>query len=175
MVIAKIWYAGTSYKSSGTLHTNVLKSAIFAPIFAPILGWTTDRSASFENPSFVQSFSLFKLVSRAKQSLPVISLEIPVRPSVRRGQKSNPRKFGAIATKEGANPQTYQCMPAEDEWTESTWTHGLDGRLQHSSSYVQYWRKSKRKQICRERVESRSRLMNSTGKSWYKLQALVNI
>jgi len=26
--------------------------------------------------------------------------------SVRRGQKSNPRKFGASATKEGANPQT---------------------------------------------------------------------
>ena len=41
MVLDKIWCAGTSYKSTGTFHTNVLKSAIFAPIFTPILGWIT--------------------------------------------------------------------------------------------------------------------------------------
>ena len=55
-------------------------------------------------PSFVQSLSLFKWVSRAKQSLPVISLEIPVRPSV--VDKNQTLGNLAQVTIEGANPQT---------------------------------------------------------------------
>jgi len=45
-------------------------------------GGGEEAATGRRNPSFVQSLSLFKWVSRAKQSLPVISLEIPVRPSV---------------------------------------------------------------------------------------------
>eukprot|EP00574_Skeletonema_japonicum_P012210 CAMPEP_0201716668 /NCGR_PEP_ID=MMETSP0593-20130828/2592_1 /ASSEMBLY_ACC=CAM_ASM_000672 /TAXON_ID=267983 /ORGANISM="Skeletonema japonicum, Strain CCMP2506" /LENGTH=165 /DNA_ID=CAMNT_0048206527 /DNA_START=90 /DNA_END=588 /DNA_ORIENTATION=+ len=49
------------------------------------------------------NFECLKLVSRAKQSLPVITLEIPVRPS---WTKIKPSEIWASATKEGANPQT---------------------------------------------------------------------
>ena len=66
-------------------------------------GWS--KPPFTEYPSFVQAWACLKLVSRAKQSLPVISLEIPVRPSVV-DKNQTLGNLAQSATKEGANPQT---------------------------------------------------------------------
>ena len=122
-------------------------------------------------PSFVQSLSLFKWVSRAKQSLPVISLEIPVRPSVV-DKNQTLRNLAQSHLQEGANPQTYQCQ--QMEWTKSNLNARLDGTSQQQCAN---WWKSKRKQICRNRKSRKSEQTDE--QHWkavtLKLQALVNI
>ena len=63
-------------------------------------------------PSFVQSLSLFKWVSRAKQSLPVISLEIPVRPSV----VDKNQTLGNLAQVQPKKARTRKPLPMPKRW-----------------------------------------------------------
>ena len=74
-------------------------------------------------PSFVQAWACLKLVSRAKQSLPVISLEIPVRPSWTKIKPSEIWRKCNQRRREPAN--LYQCR--KDDWTTSKATPGKIG------------------------------------------------
>mgnify|MGYP007026639279 CR=1 FL=1 len=63
-------------------------------------------------PSFVQAWACLKLVSRAKQSLPVISLEIPVRPSV----VDKNQTLGNLAQVQPKKARTRKPLPMPKRW-----------------------------------------------------------
>ena len=69
-------------------------------------------AAAYNNPSFVQAWACLKLVSRAKQSLPVISLEIPVRPSV----VDKNQTLGNLAQVQPKKARTRKPLPMPKRW-----------------------------------------------------------
>ena len=104
------------------------------------------------NPSFVQAWACLKLVSRAKQSLPVISLEIPVRPSWTKIKPSEIWRKCNHRRREPAN--LYQCR--KDDWTTSKATPGKIGHeWKPKSSQLRIVKKQEEANI--ERVRSQNR------------------
>ena len=110
-------------------------------------------------PSFVQAWaclSLNWLVERSRAYRSFRLKFLSVRPSVRPSwTKIKPSDIWRKSHQEVRREPENLLTNASRGWSEpkATWTHGLDGRL-HSSSYVQYWWKSKRKQICRKSRKS---------------------
>ncbi len=134
------------------------------PFFCGNIHWHTTRNHSCTpiQASFKAWACLNGLVerSRAYRSFRLKFL------SVRRGQKSNPQKFGAEPPTRRREPANLP-MPADGvNQKQSERTTGWKASQQQ---LVQYWWKSKRKQICRNRKSRKSEQTYEQHWKWKEL------